>query len=238
MHRRDLFGLASLPLLAPAPRQREAPGPPREKVVVAGGHPGDPEYGCGGTIARLADRGHEVVLLYLNDGVPAGKPKDGVRVAEARAASEILGARAAFAGQVDGDSVVDRAHSESFAATLEAERPGVVFTHWPIDDHADHRATAMLVLDAWLKLGRRFALYFYEVSNGEDTAQFTPTDHVDITAAEPRKRRACFAHASQSPERYYALQQQVARFRGLDPGFAQAEAFARHARSPRFDLPR
>ena len=23
------------------------------KVVVTGGHPGDPEYGCGGTIARL-----------------------------------------------------------------------------------------------------------------------------------------------------------------------------------------
>jgi N-acetylglucosamine malate deacetylase 1 len=23
------------------------------KIVVTGGHPGDPEYGCGGTIARL-----------------------------------------------------------------------------------------------------------------------------------------------------------------------------------------
>ena len=33
------------------------------KVVVTGGHPGDPEYGCGGTIARLAAAGNEVVLL-------------------------------------------------------------------------------------------------------------------------------------------------------------------------------
>ena len=36
--------------------------------MVTGGHPGDPEYGCGGTVARLAAAGHEVVLLYLNDG--------------------------------------------------------------------------------------------------------------------------------------------------------------------------
>ena len=38
------------------------------KVIVTGGHPGDPEYGCGGTIAHLTNLGHEVVLLYLNDG--------------------------------------------------------------------------------------------------------------------------------------------------------------------------
>src|SRR5438445_9643650 len=84
------------------------------KIVVTGGHPGDPEYGCGGTIARYSDLGHEVVLLYLNRGVPAGKPKDGVRVAEARKACEILDARPMFAGQVDADAVVEREHSEAF----------------------------------------------------------------------------------------------------------------------------
>src|ERR1700722_1272492 len=38
------------------------------KIIVAGGHPGDPEYGCGGTVSRFTNLGHEVVLLYLNDG--------------------------------------------------------------------------------------------------------------------------------------------------------------------------
>jgi hypothetical protein len=33
------------------------------KIVVTGRHPGDPEYGCGGTIARLTATGHEVVLF-------------------------------------------------------------------------------------------------------------------------------------------------------------------------------
>lgn len=210
---------------------------PRSRVIVTGGHPGDPEYGCGGTIARLADLGHDVVLLYLNEGVPAGKPRDGVRVDEAGRACTILGATPRFAGQVDGEAVVDPPHCESFRKILEAERPDVVFTHWPIDNHADHRAISLLVYDAWLKLGRRFALYFYEVSNGEDTVQFAPTHYVDITAAEPRKRQACFAHASQAPEKFYPLQEQIARFRGIERGCRSAEGFIRHIQGPDFPLP-
>ncbi|NUQ20190.1 MAG: PIG-L family deacetylase, partial [Gemmatimonadaceae bacterium] len=38
------------------------------KVLVAGGHPDDPESGCGGTMARYADAGHDVVALYLTRG--------------------------------------------------------------------------------------------------------------------------------------------------------------------------
>src|ERR1700693_2120968 len=71
------------------------------KVVVTGGHPGDPEYACGGTVARYADQGHEVVLLYLNRGekhcpAEATDPGATVRVAEAKRACEILGARPLF----------------------------------------------------------------------------------------------------------------------------------------------
>ena len=62
----------------------------------------------------------------------------------------------------------------------------------------------MLVYDAWLKMKKRFGLFYYEVSNGEDTVQFSPTHYVSITKTEPRKRLACYAHASQTPDRYYA----------------------------------
>src|SRR5215469_8328005 len=65
------------------------------KVIVCGGHPGDPEYGCGGTVAQLTKFGHEVVLLYLNDGgwPPTSSTE---RMAEAKKACEILKARAAY----------------------------------------------------------------------------------------------------------------------------------------------
>lgn len=212
------------------------------KVVVTGGHPGDPEYGCGGTVARYTDLGHHVTLLYLNRGeknCPATGEDPGatVRMAEARKACQILEAHAAFAGQCDGHAVVDAAHYAEFRSMLDGLNPDVVFTHWPIDGHADHRAISALTYDAWLKSKKRFGLYYYEVSNGEDTLMFPPADYVDITATEPRKRQACYAHASQAPDKFYALQSQVTHFRGLESGFAQAEAFVRHVQSPGNLLP-
>jgi len=225
--------LGSLALAAPLPENRQR----KLKVVVTGGHPGDPEYGCGGTVARYTDLGHAVALIYLNDGVPAGRPKDGARIAEADKACEILKARPLFAGQIDADAVVDRAHYDAFRKILATEQPDVVFTHWPIDNHADHRAMSMLVYDAWLRMGRRFALYYYEVSNGEDTVQFTPTHYVDITDTEAKKRQACFAHASQSPQKFYTLQEQITRLRGIERGCRHAEGYIRHIQNNDFGLP-
>ena len=231
--RRSLLGAAALGLGA----LRAAPATGRKlKVIVTGGHPGDPEYGCGGTVARYADLGHEVVLLYLNRGEkncpePAADAASNPRAAEARRACEILKARPVFAGQCDGHAVVDAAHYAEFRKLIEAEKPDVLFTHWPIDGHRDHRAISALAYDAWLALDRKFAFYYYEVSDGEDTLMFSPTDYVDITATEARKRQACYAHASQAPDKFYALQSQVTRFRGVESGYAQAEAYVRHVRS-------
>lgn len=49
------------------------------------------------------------------------------------------------------------------------------------------------------------------------------------------KKAACYAHASQSPDRYYALQDSVALFRGKEIGIARAEAFLYQRENP-FDI--
>lgn len=210
------------------------------RIVVAGGHPGDPESGCAGTIARYSDLGHDVTLLYLNrgEGFCGGSSLDrcaGIRTAEAKQACRILKARSAFAGQYDGRAVVDAPHYESFARQLAALRPDVVFTQWPIDRHRDHVAVSSLTLDAWLKAGKNFALYYYEVA--EDTMMFSPTDFVDISAVEARRREARYAHASQQPDKWYPKQVEITKARGVESGFAQAEAFRRHSESKRATLP-
>ncbi len=239
--RRQLFGraarLAGAAALGMGALQAGAPNGRKLRVIVTGGHPGDPEYGCGGTIARYTDQGHDVVLLYLNRGEkscpePPADASKNVRVGEAERACTILKARPMFAGQCDGHAVVDAAHYREFQNLIEAERPDVLFTHWPVDGHRDHRAISALSYDAWLALGKKFAFYYYEVSDGEDTLMFIPTDYVDITATEPRKRQACYAHASQAPDKFYALQSQVTRFRGVESGYGQAEGYIRHAQSP------
>jgi LmbE family N-acetylglucosaminyl deacetylase len=207
---------------------------PKLKIVIAGGHPGDPEYACGGTIAKFTQQGHEVVLLYLNDG--AWPPTSAAtRMAEAKHACEILKARPAYASQQNGNATVDKAHYERFASIIEAEAPDAVFTHWMIDNHRDHRAIAMLCYDAWQSSKKKFALYYFEVSDGEDTLQFSPNRYSDITNFERAKKAACYAHASQTPDRCYALQDQVALFRGLECGSERAEGFVYQQQSP-FDI--
>jgi LmbE family N-acetylglucosaminyl deacetylase len=246
--RRAFFRGATGALLAGGRASATAPAETKLRIVVVGGHPGDPEYGCGGTIARYTDLGHEVTLLYLNrgEGLNSGgpgcqeqNPEQGsvIRVQEAIAACDILKAHAMFAGQCNGHAVVDLAHYADFSKILQELEPDVVFNQWPIDNHPDHRAISNLAYEAWLRMARKPALYYYEVSDGEDTLMFTPSDYVDITATEPRKRAACYAHASQTPDRYYALQSQIAQFRGLEAGYPQAEAFLRHARSRQDLLP-
>jgi N-acetylglucosamine malate deacetylase 1 len=228
--RRKLLASAmALPLLA------ESPAHPL-KIVVAGGHPGDPECGCAGTIARYTALGHHVVLLYLNRGEGycggAGLSRCAdIRTAEAGKACQILKARAAFAGQYDGRAIVDASHYEDFARVLAAESPDVVLTQWPIDSHRDHRAVSSLTLDAWLKAGKTFALYYYEVA--EDTMMFSPGDYVDISSVESPRRAACYAHASQQPDKWYPKQVEITRSRGAERGFPQAEAFLRHPESKR-----
>jgi N-acetylglucosamine malate deacetylase 1 len=233
MTRREMMATAALGVYVSSEQPAK-----KLKVVVTGGHPGDPEYGCGGTIAGYADLGHEVTLLYLNRGEKgcAGKSQEEcgrIRTTEAWEACRILKAQAAFAQQIDGEAGINAAAYSDFQRIIEAEKPDILFTHWPIDNHRDHRAISMLAYDAWLQMGKSFAFYYYEVSDGEDTQMFAPTDYVDISRTEARKRAACYAHASQSPDRFYALQAEVTKFRGVEFGVAQAEGFVRHARSRR-----
>jgi N-acetylglucosamine malate deacetylase 1 len=93
----------------------------------------------------------------------------------------------------------------------------------------------MLTFDAWLKAGKRFALYYYEVA--EDTMMFSPSGYVDISSVEPRRRAACYAHASQQPDKWYPKQVEMTRARGIEGGFPQAEAFLRHPESKPALLP-
>ena len=213
------------------------------KVVVAGAHPGDPEAGCGGTMAKYARLGHEVTALYLTRGeagVAGMNARDAaaMRSAEAEAACKILKARPAFAAQIDAATEVNAERYREFGALLARLDPDVVFTQWPIDNHPDHRTCALLTQGAWQASGRRFALYFYEVDLGSDTQCFRPSYYVDVTATEPLKREACMAHRSQNPSGFYQKDHvPMMRFRGMECGRRFAEAFIHHDQSPPGLLP-
>src|SRR5712691_10908143 len=103
------------------------------KIVCVGGHPDDPESGCAGTLARYAEAGHSVTVIYLTRGERGinGKSNDeaaAIRSAECEAACKIMGAKPVFAGQIDGSADFTRARVEEMQKILAAENPDVVFT--------------------------------------------------------------------------------------------------------------
>jgi LmbE family N-acetylglucosaminyl deacetylase len=221
------------------PVAAEGSGPRRLKVVCVGAHPDDPESGCGGTLARYAAAGHRVTVVYLTRGEAGIRGKSheeaaAIRTAEAEEACKILGARAAFAGQIDGATEVNRERARALLELLSGEEPDVVFTHWPLDTHPDHQAASLLTLRAYLGSPKRFALYFFEVNSGSQTLGFVPAAYVDITATRDRKKAALFAHRSQDGEGIYRNHHgPMESFRGRELGVAAAEAFAALARDSR-----
>lgn len=61
-------------------------------VIAVGAHPDDVEIACGGLLAQLANQGYRVGIIDLTDGEPTPlSASPDVRLAEARAAADILG---------------------------------------------------------------------------------------------------------------------------------------------------
>src|SRR5437868_751076 len=110
------------------------------KVVCVGGHPDDPESGCGGSLLRYAEAGHSVTIVYLTRGERGIRDKGldeaaKIRTAECEAACKIIGAKPLFFGQIDGATEISKAHVETMTKLLSAEAPDIMFTHWSIDTH-------------------------------------------------------------------------------------------------------
>ena len=209
----------------------EHPTEKKRNIVCIGAHPGDPEFGCGGTLARYSNAGHAITIIYLTRGEASDSSKTyeqmaALRTKEAEMACNVLNAKAIFAGQIDANTALNKKSIEEITELILMQQPDIVFTHWPLDTHQDHQVAALLGFNAWAKSNRAFQLYYYEVNTGNETLDFAPTDYVDITTTRDRKKEAMFAHKTQSPEEVYAsFFKTMEEFRGLEAGVQAAEGF-------------
>ena len=96
------LGLLTLPSLLNAQGNIAAA---KKKIVCVGGHPDDPESGCGGTLARLAAQGHDVTIIYLTTGeagIPGTANDEAARIRKQEAinACKILNVKPVFGGSL------------------------------------------------------------------------------------------------------------------------------------------
>lgn len=248
MNRRDMLkvagaAIAGATLFGPKSFANESTSEPKtkKKALIIGAHPDDPELCCGGTMIRLKQAGWDVVSVYMTKGEAGIKGKTHeeaveIRTKEATNACNILGVRPIFMTQIDGNSEVNKERYTEMMNLIAAEKPDIVFTHWPLDSHADHRVCAILVYNAWRRLDYSFELYYAEGMNGTQTAYFHPTDYVDISTVANQKRKACNCHTSQDMEPLYQKwHDPIEKFRGIEFRCDRAEAFI-HLRRDSSDL--
>jgi LmbE family N-acetylglucosaminyl deacetylase len=123
------------------------------RIAVFGPHPDDQELGMGGTIARLHDQGHDILIVDVTNGepTPLGDPETR-RLEAIEASRELGGDRGAVPRVCLGlpnrmvEHTVEARHL--LAATIRAWQAEILFTTFPIDAHPDHRAVTRVVEDA------------------------------------------------------------------------------------------
>jgi LmbE family N-acetylglucosaminyl deacetylase len=194
-----------------------------QTVVAVGAHPDDVEVGMGGTVARLARGGAQVVIVALCS--PADPE---TRAAEARQAASILGADCRLAFDQAACRIEDIKSYElvqRLDALVKELEPVALFSHGRSDHHRDH----LLTFEACRAVQRlRFMDFYcyYPAACRPTPVNFSAQAYVDITETVEDKLLAIAAHRSQFEQRGLDLgfQRDLARYYGRLSGTTYAEA--------------
>jgi LmbE family N-acetylglucosaminyl deacetylase len=222
------------------------------RVLAVGAHADDVDVMAGGTVAKLAAAGSEVIYCVLTDGAKGGRENDeegdalrAAREDEQRAAADILGVRnVQFLHFTDGELENTPDVRRALVKVIREVQPDTILSWDPAANafdnparyHRDHRVAAEAVYDATVPAAGN-DLYFPELV----TAGFAPLEPrqfwffgseqpdlvVDISETGDVKKRALAAHKSQMPHLGEIAAQITATAdkAAAAAGIAQGEAF-------------
>jgi LmbE family N-acetylglucosaminyl deacetylase len=219
-----------------------------DTILVIAAHPDDEALGCGGTIARSAQEGHDIYVAILGEGITSRyQQREQVNPAlvealhaRSRQVAELLGAKDLFLYDLPDnrfDTVPLLDVIKIIEELVERLQPQVVYTHHGGDLNIDHVVVHRAVLTATRPTAGHplKEIYAFEVPSSTEWAfgqfqpVFRPNVFVDISATLETKVQAMALYESEtrpfphprSPEALRAL----ARRWGSAAGFEAAEAF-------------
>jgi len=209
------------------------------RIVVVGPHPDDQELGMGGTIARLAQQGHDVLLLDMTDGEPTPHGSPEIRARESNRAAEILGVPRLQLGLTNRQVEHTLEARHKVAGVIRQHQASIVFLPYFEDAHPDHLATTRIVEDArfdakltkidlpGLPIYPKWMIYYY-CTHLRHVA--SPSFCLDVSEQIDAKERAILAYESQFvvPEKNRAVVtwlRQMNGYMGSRIGTLYAEPF-------------
>jgi N-acetylglucosamine malate deacetylase 1 len=174
-------------------------------LLVFGPHPDDIEIGMGATVALHARRGDRVGLVDLTRGELGSNGTPDERVAEAAAASAVLGAalRLNLALPDGGLSADDEAQLDRIVRCVRAHRPRAIAMPYWEDRHPDHGSASRLLRQAIFRAGLRRVVTAEEPWRPDWVCHYfindsaTPSFVVDVSEVYELKRQALACHRSQ-----------------------------------------
>jgi LmbE family N-acetylglucosaminyl deacetylase len=226
-------------------------------VLVVSAHPDDPDFGAGGTIAKLAKDGARVTYAIVTDGSQGGedpKQKDSelvaIRQKEQKAAARVLGVKKVeFLGYKDGHLSPDLKLRHDIVRMIRKYKPELVITHLPgrvLDapmggSHPDHLAVGEATMAAVYPDSRNPRAFRSLLKEGLQPHEvkevwipfWTSGDHlVDISSTLELKIAALHKHKSQvsKPGQEWDFEKFMRKRHrevGKKGGFRYAESFKR-----------
>lgn len=218
------------------------------KVLVLAAHPDDEVLGCGGTIARLAEGGHDVAVAVLSGGGSSrfGSPDEAERSMRTRLrancekAADLLGARKLWIEDLP-DNRFDSLDLLDVVKVVEnllgRFSPEALYTHHGSDLNIDHCVTFRAALTAARPMRGTSIKAFHqfevpsstEWSFGRFAPPFEPNTFLDISSTLEKKLLAMETYETESrafphPRSREAIAA-LARTRGAAVGLPAAEAF-------------
>jgi LmbE family N-acetylglucosaminyl deacetylase len=217
-----------------------------KRALVIGAHPDDNEFGAGGTTAKLAAQGWEVIFIIATNG-NKGSHDPGMspyqlsqaREREQSAAAEVLGVkRVIFLRNNDGELEPTPALRAEIALYIRHFKPHSVFTHDPWKHymlHPDHRAVGFATIEGIVSARDHLfmpGLGQIGITVWRPEALFLwgpeqPDHFEDVSDFVDRKIAALIEHHTQLDE-HQEWQERVRQRMielGQQHGFAAAEAF-------------
>lgn len=215
------------------------------KILVVAAHFDDEVFGCGGTIAKLANAGHEIFVCVLTDSCSTqykGHAHEMIaqKMAESEEVNKILGIKKTYVfdyPDMQLDTIPHVVLNKAIEQGITRIKPEVVYTHHWGDVNKDHRlvfeSTMVAVRPVEHSSVKR--VLCYEVPSSTEWApptpsnMFAPTVFMDIEDVIEKKIDAVKAYNSELRE--YPHPRSVenvtnqAHYRGASVGLMAAESF-------------